>query len=117
MKNYYKLAIKGIVLLTMLGFNLFFGKISAQESIEDLDRPNVPLDDQVKFIGELESRSSDRWDFTIGQGTLSENTYQLQKFQSRSDIQFVEQDKPKWTNTGQAPKYAILVTIYEFDPN
>ena len=113
MKNYYKLATNGLVILGIFSFNLFASNISAQESVEDLDRPNVPLDDQVRFIGELEPRSSessDLWNFAIGQGTLTENTYQLQQFQQ--NVQFIEQDKPLWDHTGEDPDYSILFTIY-----
>ncbi len=117
MNKHYKLAANWLVILSLIGFNTFASKISAQESIDSLDRPNVPLDDQVRFIGELESRSSEGWDFPVEQGTLTENTYQLQISKPSIPVRFIEQDKPKWDHTGQAPKYSILVTIYGDNSN
>lgn len=111
MNGNYRLAVGCLIVLSAIGFNMFANNLSAQESINSLDRPNVPLDDQVKFIGELESRSSDRWNFAIGVGTLRENTYQLQM--SEPNIRLIEQNLTEWDHTGEATKYLILVTIYE----
>ncbi|MGF1541888.1 MAG: hypothetical protein ACFCU5_15810 [Pleurocapsa sp.] len=114
MNSNYRSAAGYLIAISLISFNTFANHTSAQESVDSLDRPNVPLNDQVKFIGELESRSSDRWNFAIGEGTLSENSYQLQM--SKPNIRLIEQKPPQWNHTGEARNYSLLVTIYEDTP-
>ena len=112
MTKHHTLAANCLVILSVISLNIFASKISAQESIDSLDRPNIPLDDQVQFIDELESRSSNQWNFAIKQVYLTENAYQLQISKPSLPVRFIEQDKPTWDHTGQAPKYSILFDIY-----
>jgi hypothetical protein len=112
MNGRYKLAAGCLIVLGLFGFNTFTNNTAAQESIDHSDRSNnIPLDDQVRFIGELESRSSDRWNFGMGEGTLTENNYQLQMPQS--DTIFLQQNPLQWNHSGEGINYLILVTIYE----
>ena len=117
MNKHYSLAANCLVILSVISLNIFATKISAQESIDNLDRPNVPLDDQVRFIGELESRNStsERWNFAMEQSYLNESPDRLTISEPRIPVRLIEQDKPEWDNTGQAPKYSILFYLYGED--
>ncbi len=120
MNRHYALAVNSfLVVLGLISFNILASKISAQESIDSLDRPNIPLDDQVRFIGELESKNSNQWNFmeqgyltANGESYLTVNSDQLQIAEPTIPVRLVEQDKPEWDHTGQAPKYSILFYLY-----
>lgn len=103
--NYSQLIVKSLVLaLGSVGL-VFSSKAIANEA-------DIPLDDQVRFIGELESRSSDDWNFSSDQSTFSEDAYQLQM--SRPDVRLIEQDTSRWnSNDGDGRNYSILVDVYE----
>jgi hypothetical protein len=111
MNGNYKLGASCLIVLGLLGFNTFTNNTAAREPIDRLDRANIPLNDQVRFIGELESRSSDRWNFAMGEGTLTEDIYQLEM--SQSDTISLEQNPPQWNHSGEGISYSILVTIYD----
>lgn len=102
--NHRQLIVKSLLLALGMGIVLSDREATANET-------NLPLNDQVRFIGELESRSYDDWNFSSDESTFSEDTYQLQM--SQPDIRLIEQDLSTWGNDGNGRDYAILVEVYD----
>ncbi|WP_036483431.1 hypothetical protein [Myxosarcina sp. GI1] len=95
-----------LVALSTVGLTLTCGTAFANED-------NIPLNDQVRFIGELESRSSDNWNFNTNESTFGEEAYLLQM--SQPDVRLIEQDRSRWGNDGDGRNYSILVDVYNSD--
>ncbi|MGV2827832.1 hypothetical protein [Myxosarcina sp. GI1(2024)] len=102
--NHRQLLVKSLLLALGMGIALSDRQATADET-------NLPLNDQVRFIGELESRSYDDWNFSSDENIFSEETYQLQM--SQPDIRLIEQDLSTWGNDGSGRDYAILVEVYD----
>ena len=115
MNSHKKLTVSCLIALGIVGFNLAVDRVAAQNSNAVVEESNIPLDDQVRFIGELQSRSSADWIFAVGEGELTEDTYHLTM--SQPEIRLVEQDPPQWRNMGMGTDYTILVDVYEEQTN
>lgn len=95
--------------LSIISLSLFTGRVEASENNAIANESNIPLDDQVRFLGELESRNSSEWNFTTKKAKLTEYSYQLEIPQS--DVRLVERNQSIWHNT--ATEYSILVDVYK----
>lgn len=111
MNSHKKLTVSCLIALGIVGLNLTVDRVVAQSNGEIVEESNIPLDDQVRFIGELESRNSADWNFAVGEGEFTEDTYHLTMTQS--DVRLVEQDRPQWRNMGMGTDYTILVDVYQ----
>ena len=111
MKFKDKLTIACLIATITLGLSLFASRVQAQNNDAIADESNIPLDGQARFLRGLESRSSEFWDFSIGEGSLTDDSYQLQM--STTDVRLVEQNPSPWRNTGTGTDYTILVDIYQ----
>ncbi len=114
MNSHTKLTSSCLIGLVIIGLSLGTNQVVAQNNNTTVEESNIPLDDQVRFIGELESRSSDDWNFAMGEGVLLEETYHQTRF--KPEVRLVEQvppPPPQWTNMGRGTDYTILVDIYQ----
>lgn len=103
--NTNHLFVRSIIALGIAGLILGYGgSVLANED-------DLPLDDQVRFIGELESRSADEWNFSTDGSTFEDDTYLLQM--SKPDIRLIEQNISRWGNDGYGRNYSILVEVYD----
>lgn len=110
MKSHTKLTIGCLIGLGIIGLSLAVNRVVAQNNNTIIEESSIPVDDQVRFIGKLESRNSADWNFAVGEGELVENTYQLTT--SKLGIRLVEQNPTQWGNTGMGTDYIILVDVY-----
>jgi len=109
MNNPNKSAFYYLITLSLINLSLCTGRVAAQNNSVIANESNIPLDDQVRFLGELESRNSSEWNFTTKKGKLTEYSYQLEIPQS--DVRLVERNQSIWRNTGT--EYSILVDVYQ----
>lgn len=99
--------VKGLITaLSMVGLAILTPTNSAKAD----NQPTVPLDDGARYLRGLESKQPADWNFASENQT--EADYQL--LFDETDIRFVEQQKPEWSNTGERANYSVLVDIYDF---
>ncbi len=118
MDSHKKLTLSCLISLSIIGLSFAVNPVTAQNNNTIVEESNPPLDDQVKFIGELESRSSADWNFAMGEGVLLEETYH--RTMSQPEVRLVEQvppPPPQWTNMGRGTNYTILVDVYRDKAN
>lgn len=98
--------------MSTLGFSLLIEELNAQTQVPIQERLDIPIDDQARYLGGLESRSASQWGFVSDNRAEIAESYQLQV--SDSEVKITEQKPPEWRNTGDDPNYSVLVDIYEF---
>lgn len=107
----HKSAFYSLITLSIISISLFTERVVAQEHNAIANQSNIPLDDQVRFLGGLESRNSSEWNFTTKKANLTQYSYKLEIPQS--DVRLVERNQSVWRNTGS--EYSILVDVYQED--
>ena len=102
-----------LIISSLLELSLFANTTQAQTTTVVNNQVNeIPIDDQARYLRGLENRSSSDWNFAVGGGELTENSYQLSL--SQPDVRIIEQNQPEWRNTGKDATYSILVDVYNF---
>lgn len=69
----------------------------------------IPIDDQAKYLQNLEIRSAQQWDF-VDANAESEVDYSA----SASDVRFRDDRETQWDNTGDRRKSSFLIDVYDF---
>ncbi|AFZ37314.1 hypothetical protein Sta7437_3827 [Stanieria cyanosphaera PCC 7437] len=98
---------------SLLELNLSAKTTQAQtDTVVDHQGHEIPIDDQARYLKGLENRNSSDWNFAIGGGELTDDSYQLSL--SQPNVRILEQNQPEWRNTGKDATYSILVDVYNF---
>lgn len=102
------------IAIAALGFSLLAEKLNAQTTMKvtTQDSLDLAIDDQARYLQDLESRSASQWSFSTDNTAETLENYELST--SRSDVRLTEQKPPEWRNTGHAPNYSVLVDVYDF---
>lgn len=101
-----------LIAVSTLGFNLLTEELNAQTKISTQDNLSIPIDDQARYLRDLESRTAAQWSFTPENKEQTLEHYSLSI--SEPEIKITEQIVPEWRNTGDDPNYSVLVDVYDF---
>ena len=101
-----------LIAISTLGFNLLTEELNAQNTSTQ-DSFDLAIDDQARYLRNLESRSISQWSFATRDKTEDLENYTIDS--SQSDIKITEQKVSEWGNTGEPANYSLVVDVYEFD--